>query len=70
MKPQQQNTPPSILRRKEVLHRTGMSNSAMYMRIKAGSFPKSFSLGGNLVGWLESDIDRWISDCAGKRNEC
>jgi len=59
--------PPAVLRRREVIRRTGLSNSALYVRIKAGEFPKSFSLGGNLAGWLESDVDAWIHNCASGR---
>jgi len=60
-------TAPVILRRKEVLRRTGMSNCALYQRIKKGEFPRQFSLGGQLVGWLESDVSKWINDCAASR---
>jgi prophage regulatory protein len=62
MKQEKQN---SILRRREVLRRTGFSNSTLYNRIQAGEFPKSFSLGGGqLVGWLESDVEAWIAERA------
>ena len=50
----------TILRLKQVKARTGLSTSSVYLRIAEGSFPKSISLGGRAVGWLESDIDAWI----------
>jgi prophage regulatory protein len=28
-----------------------------------GEFPKSISLGGRAVGWLESDINEWLEQC-------
>ncbi|EPT7062053.1 helix-turn-helix transcriptional regulator [Cronobacter turicensis] len=51
-----------ILRKKEVLHLTGISAPTMYRLIAKGSFPFSRSLtGGRAVGWLESDIQSWIN---------
>ncbi len=51
-----------ILRRKHVEARTGLSRSTIYDGIKTGSFPAPINLGTNSVGWLESEIDGWISD--------
>lgn len=52
--------PMSILRRKQVEARTGLSRSTLYAYIAAGSFPTPVSLGARAVGWLESDIDAWV----------
>lgn len=49
-----------ILRISEVVKMTGIPKSAMYARIKEGSFPKQISLGSRAAGWLESDILDWI----------
>lgn len=52
-----------ILRRKEVLRKTGLSNTTLYARIASGSFPKGIPLGSpNIVGWLDTDVDQWIAD--------
>ena len=51
----------SILRRKQVQARTGLSRSTIYAFIKAGSFPKSVPLGPRAVGWLESEVSNWIA---------
>ena len=51
-----------ILRRKQVEARTGLSRSTLYARIKAGTFPAPVSLGPRAVGWIESDVQRWVSD--------
>jgi prophage regulatory protein len=50
-----------ILRRKQVQARTGLSRSTIYLRIAEGSFPKPVSLGDRAVGWLESEIESWLS---------
>ena len=46
----------------EVLARTGMSRSAIYVRLDQGRFPKPVSLGARAVGWIESEVDEWIRD--------
>lgn len=51
----------TILRRKQVESRTGLSRSTIYVRIAEGSFPSPIDLGGGrAVGWLESEIDQWV----------
>lgn len=55
------HTPLTILRRKQVESRTGLSRSTIYARIAAGLFPSPIDLGGGrAVGWLESEIDQWV----------
>lgn len=54
--------PHSILRRKQVQNRTGLSRSTIYERMKTGAFPKSVSLGPRAVGWIEAEVDRWLSE--------
>jgi prophage regulatory protein len=49
-----------ILRLRAVKDWTGLSRSAIYAAIKAGTFPKNISLGARAVGWLEADIQGWI----------
>jgi len=51
-----------ILRRKQVEARTGLSRSTIYARIKSGTFPAPVSLGPRAVGWIENDVQRWLSD--------
>ncbi len=53
-----------ILRLKRVLDRVGISRAQLYAQMKKGSFPKNFSLsgpGGRSVGWLEQEIDDWVT---------
>lgn len=50
-----------ILRLKDVMNATGLARSTVYKFIAEGSFPKSIPLGGKSVGWLESEVQDWIS---------
>lgn len=52
--------PISILRRKTVETRTGLSRSSIYERMRVGNFPKPICLGGRAVGWLEHEIEDWL----------
>lgn len=52
---------PTILRLHQVSARVGLGRTAVYSRISAGTFPKPVSLGGGAVGWVESEIDAWVS---------
>ncbi len=52
----------NILRLPAVRAVTGLSRSTVYNRISEGSFPVPISLGGRAVGWLESEIQRWLED--------
>lgn len=50
-----------ILRLPEVMGRVGLRRASIYLHVSKGSFPKPISLGARAVGWLESDINRWIA---------
>lgn len=53
--------PASILRLKHLRQRVKLSRSTIYAKIAAGDFPSPITLGPRAVGWLESDIERWIT---------
>ncbi|MBZ0090957.1 MAG: AlpA family phage regulatory protein [Sulfuricellaceae bacterium] len=64
----------TILRRREVERRTGLSRTSLYERIAAGTFPRPVNLGGGQsVGWYEHEVETWISSLprarAGERAE-
>ncbi len=63
--------PLKIIRIKQVKALTGFSKSYIYELAKKDLFPKSLKLvkGGTAVGWLESDIFQWISDCIANQEE-
>lgn len=50
----------TILRRREVEARTGLSRSTIYLRVAARSFPSPINLGGRAVGWVEDEIEAWL----------
>lgn len=60
----------TILRRKQVEIRTGLSRSSIYARIRPNpkrpseydpTFPKPVQLGAKAVGWIESEINQWLA---------
>jgi prophage regulatory protein len=53
--------PNRFLRLRQVLAIVGLSKSAVYARIKEGSFPKSISLGGTSVAWIEAEVNNWMN---------
>jgi len=51
-----------ILRRKQVEEVTGLSRSTLYKFIKEGLFPQPISLGSRAVGWIDSEVNLWVSN--------
>ena len=51
-----------LLRLPQVKATTGLSKSTIYARIADGTFPKQIPLGPRLVVWVESDIQKWITE--------
>jgi len=56
----QAQTAPTILRRKQVEARTGLSRSSIYQYVKAGTFPVPIRLGAKSVGWIEAEVNAWL----------
>jgi len=59
-----------ILRRKQVEARIGLSRSTIYAKLRRNpkrpreydsTFPKPVSIGAKAVGWIESEIDAWLT---------
>lgn len=62
--------PLTILRRKQVEARTGLSRSTIYSRLTPNpkrpgdfdpTFPKPIQLGAKSIGWVESEVEDWLS---------
>ena len=60
----------TILRRKQVEVRTGLSRSSIYARLRQNpkrpgdydpTFPKPISVGAKAVGWIEAEINEWLA---------
>jgi prophage regulatory protein len=51
----------TILRLPAVKTRTGLSRSTIYLRASEGTFPQPVSLGARAKGWIESEVDAWLS---------
>ena len=54
------DAPVRVLRLPQVLARTGLSRSSIYLRVADGTFPQPVRLGKRAIGWIESEIDQWI----------
>ena len=53
--------PHTMLRFPTVKARTGLSRSTIYLRISRGTFPAPVSLGGRAVGWIEAEVNAWLT---------
>ncbi|CAK3167101.1 AlpA family transcriptional regulator [Vibrio splendidus] len=49
-----------FLRLKEVIALTGLGRSSIYKFMDENTFPKTVSLGGRAVAWVESEIEEWM----------
>lgn len=58
-----------IERKDEVLGRTGLSNSSLYERVQAGTFPKPVKIGARAVGWVSDEVDQWIDQRIAERDQ-
>ncbi len=48
-----------IIRKKELIQTVGLSDATIWRMEHAGAFPKRIQLGGNSVGWPESEVQAW-----------
>ena len=60
----------TIIRRKQVEVRTGLSRSSIYAKMRPNpkrpsdfdpTFPTPVSVGAKAVGWVESEVDAWLA---------
>ena len=56
-----------IIRKPELMTKIQLSDATIWRREKMGLFPKRIKLGGNSVGWLESEINGWIEQRLAER---
>ncbi len=53
--------PVRILRLPEVINRVGLKRAAIYLYVERGQFPKQINIGSRAVGWIEHEIDAWVT---------
>lgn len=58
-----------ILRLREVESRTGLKRSSIYQAISEGTLPKSVSITGHAVGWIDSEVENWIFSRIAERDQ-
>ena len=51
----------TLLRMQQVETACGLRKSAIYLRIKEGTFPQPVSLGTHHVAWRSDEIEEWIA---------
>jgi prophage regulatory protein len=56
--------PTRILRENEVRSRTGLSRTTRWRLERQGTFPLRRRLSANTVGWVEAEIDEWVTRLA------
>ena len=50
-----------IIRLKGVMAKTGLARSTIYAKLAEGVFPEPINLGPRAVGWVEEEIDDWLT---------
>lgn len=54
-----------LIRREEVLRRTGIRTTTLYRLMASCEFPAQVKIGGGkknpAVAWVESEVDEWIA---------
>ena len=51
-----------VIRRREVEARISLACSTIYAMMADDKFPRPLKIGRPAVGWIEEDIDKWLSD--------
>lgn len=49
-----------LLRLPQVRELTGLGRSTIYRLMDEGEFPRQLAISRGIVGWRESDIQKWI----------
>ncbi len=61
--------PIRILPIEEVRDRVPYSAVQLWRKETAGDFPRRVRLGANRVGWVEAEIEAWLSSKLGERRQ-
>jgi prophage regulatory protein len=49
-----------IIRIRDVIALTGLSRSAIYAAVKAGTFPRQVKLSARSSGWVRGEVVEWM----------
>ena len=55
-----------ILKAQQVSDLTSISKSHLHRMAREGDFPKSMKISHSRSGWLQEDVEAWISECVRK----
>jgi prophage regulatory protein len=58
-----------VIRLHELEKLTGRKRSSVYEDMAAGRLPKPIKIGPRAVGWLRSDIDKWLAGRVAERDQ-
>jgi prophage regulatory protein len=58
-----------VIKLPAVMDISGGSRSSIYKWMAEDKFPRSISLGGKAVGWIESEIFDWINQRIDERDQ-
>ncbi len=58
-----------VIRKPELFSMIGLSDATIWRLEKKGKFPQRISLGGNSVGWFDTEINDWLAKKAADRTE-
>lgn len=53
---------PRIIRKKEVIQLTGLSQATIYRLMESNDFPKQIQITCKAVGWIESEVLAWVEN--------
>ena len=59
---------PRLIRFPEVIRRTSLSRSRIYVLMGEDRFPQSIKLGPLSIAWVETEIDAWLADMIATRD--
>lgn len=56
-----------LIRKPELSSMIGLSDATIWRMEKSGRFPKRIRIGGNSVGWLQTEVMKWLKARADER---
>ena len=55
------NIPVRVIRKRQVREMTGLGLSTISAKVAAGTFPEPIHISEKCVGWLQHEVQAWIS---------